>query len=80
MFIHVSNWGNWYGSSGTSIHANSRVHYTCSYTCLTGETGTVLVVRVFTRIHVFIHVSNWGNWYGSSGTSIHANSRVHTRV
>ena len=75
MFIHVSNWGNWYGSSGTSIHANSRVH-----TRVTGETGTVLAVRVFTRIHVFIHVSNWGNWYGFSGTSIHANSRVHTRV
>ena len=29
----------------------------------------VLAVRVFTLIHEFIHVSNWGNWYGSSGTS-----------
>ena len=47
---------------------------------MTGETGTVLAVRVFTLIHEFIHVSNWGNWYASSGTSIHANSRVHTRV
>ena len=35
------------------------------------ETGTVLAVRVFTLIHEFIHVSNWGNLYGSSGTSIH---------
>ena len=48
--------------------------------CLTGETGTVLAVRVFTSIHEFIHVSNWGNWHGSSGTSIHVNLRVHSRV
>jgi len=54
--------------------------FTCSFTCVTGETGTVLAVRVFTRVHVFIHVSEWGNWYGSSGTTIHANSRVHSRV
>ena len=60
-------------------YVSSR-EFTWSVTCLTGETGTVPAVRVFTRIHVFIHVSNWGNWYGSSGTSIHANSRVHTRV
>ena len=38
---------------------------------MTEETGTVLAVRVFMLIHEFIHVSNWGNWYGSSGTSIH---------
>ena len=47
---------------------------------MTEETGTVLAVRVFMLIHGFIHVSNWGNWYGSSGMSIHVNSRVHSRV
>ena len=45
-FIHVSNWGNWYGSSGTSIHGFIHV---CDLGNLYGSSGTS--IHVNSRVH-----------------------------